>query len=135
MRGHPLYVFTQRRFILAFADPQSVTINAVAQSLPLVSRAGSAGTYQKDDGNVTLTISHQAGRRNRRAIRLSQKKIAADPLLAGVNVEQSVSVTLVVDSPKIGFTNAELKYVVDALTAYATASSGAKITQLLGGES
>jgi hypothetical protein len=32
-------------------------------------------------------------------------------------------------------TNTELKQVVDALTAYLTASTGAKVTSILGGES
>jgi hypothetical protein len=33
-----------------------------------------------------------------------------------------------------GYTVAEAKYIVDALTLWATASTGAKVTQLLGGE-
>lgn len=121
---------------MALADPQSVTINAVANSLPRVSQAGTSSEYRKDDGNVTLSISHQYGRRTRRAVRLQHKKIAADPLTAGINVEASMSVTLVIDTPKVNFyTVAEAKQIVDALTAYLTASSGAKVTSVLGGES
>jgi hypothetical protein len=45
-----------------------------------------------------------------------------------------MSVYLVVDTPKTGYTVAEQKQIVDALTAYLTASSGARATQLLGGE-
>jgi len=41
---------------------------------------------------------------------------------------------LVVDTPVNGYTVAEAKAVVDALVAYLTASSGAKVAQLLGGE-
>jgi hypothetical protein len=41
---------------------------------------------------------------------------------------------MVVDTPVNGFTVAEAKGVVDALVAYLTASTGAKVTQLLGGE-
>lgn len=120
---------------MAFADPQSVTINSVAQSLPRVSQGVNEGQFMKDDGNVVLKIRHSYGRRNRRNVWLQQKKIAADPLTAGINVEATASVSLTVDSPRVGFTNAEVKYLVDALTAYLTASSGAKVTQLLGGES
>jgi hypothetical protein len=39
-----------------------------------------------------------------------------------------------VDHPVNGFTNTEVKQLVDGFTAYLTASSGAKVTQLLGGE-
>lgn len=119
---------------MAFADPQSVTINAVAQTLPRVSSGPTSGTFQKDDGNVKLLVSHASGKRNRRTIRLDHRKIAADPLLGSVNIEYSMSAYLVVDVPKIGYTVAEAKQIVDALTAYLTASSGAKVTQLLGGE-
>lgn len=120
---------------MAFADPQSVTISGDAKSLPRVGTSDGKSTYRKDDSTVEMTISHQYGKRTRRAIRLISNKIVEDPLLSTVNVPVSTSITLVVDSPVVGFTNAELKAVVDGLTAYLTASSGAKVTQFLGGES
>jgi hypothetical protein len=45
-----------------------------------------------------------------------------------------MSFYVVADTPVTGYTVAEQKQVVDALVAYLTASSGAKVTQLLGGE-
>lgn len=119
---------------MAFADPQSVTINAVANSLPRTSSDVNAGGFTKDDGTVALRVSHQYGRRNRRLIRLDHSKVAADPFLAGTNVKYSMSVQLVVDVPPVGYTVAEQKQIVDALVAYLSATSGAKVTQLLGGE-
>lgn len=120
---------------MAFADPQSVTINAVAQSLPRVSSGTSSGVFQKDDATVKLTVSHNVGKgRARRMVRLDHSKIAADVLLSGVNVRQNGSVWLATDFPEQGYTVAEAKQIVDALTAYLTASSGARATQLLGGE-
>jgi hypothetical protein len=119
---------------MAFADPQSVTLNAVAQSLPRVYNQGSSSIYSKDDGLVQLTISHTGTRRFQRRVRLTHAKIAADPLSSGTNVKYSMSVSLVVDVPTVGYTVAEQKYNVDGLIAYLSASSGAKVTQLLGGE-
>lgn len=119
---------------MSFSDPQSVTINAVAQSLPRVGSGVDKGEFRKDDGNVGLLVSHQYGKRTRRTIRLNYSKIAADPLISAQNIKYSMSAYLVVDLPVTGFTVAEAKYVVDALTAYLTASSGARATQLLGGE-
>lgn len=120
---------------MAFADPQSVTINAVANSLPRTSSGpGATGAFTKDDGTVKLSVSHSYGKRTRRLIRLDHSKIAADPLQASVNVRLSAAVYLVVDLPPVGYTVAEAKQIVDALTAYLTASSGARATQLLGGE-
>jgi len=46
-----------------------------------------------------------------------------------------MSVTLVADVPVNGYSVTEEKAVVDALVAYLTASTGARVTQLLGGES
>jgi hypothetical protein len=120
---------------MAFADPQSVTINAVANSLPRVSSGENKGAFRKDDGLVSLSISHTYGKRTRRLVRLDHSKIAADPLMASVNVRLSAAVYLVVDLPETGYTVAEAKQLVDGLTAYLTASSGARATQLLGGES
>jgi hypothetical protein len=45
-----------------------------------------------------------------------------------------MSVSVVVDVPNFGYTVAEEKVIVDGLVAYLTASSGARVTQLLGGE-
>jgi hypothetical protein len=119
---------------MAYADPQSVTINAVAQSLPRISSGQSSGVFQKDDATVKLSVSHQVGKRARRAIRLDFNKIAPDVFNTASNLRQAMSVSLAVDVPLTGFTIAEQKQIVDALTAYLTASSGSKVTQLLGGE-
>jgi len=45
-----------------------------------------------------------------------------------------MSCYVVVDVPVNGYTVTEEKALVDALAAYLTASTGAKVTQLLGGE-
>lgn len=120
---------------MAFADPQSVTINAVAQTLPRTGFPVNGGVFTKDDGNVKLSVSHNPGaKRTRRSVRLDFRKIAADPLISSQNILYSMSAYLVVDIPITGFTVAEQKQIVDALTAYLTASTGARVTQLLGGE-
>lgn len=120
---------------MAFADPQSVTINAVAQTLPRTSSGVNTGVFTKDDGSVKLSVGHTTGKRARHTIRLDSRKVAADPFVTGVNTSYSMSVYMVVDVPTVGYTIAEQKQIVDALTAYLTASSGSKVTQLLGNES
>lgn len=121
---------------MGFSDPQSVTINAVANSLPRTSFGVNSGTFQKDDGLVKLSVSHSYGKANtRRVIRLDHSKIAADPLQASINVKLGMSAYLVVQTPPAGYSITEAKQIVDALTGYLTASSGARTTQLLGGES
>lgn len=119
---------------MAFADPQSVTINAVAKSLARTSSGPNSGTFRKDDGEVQLTVQHSSAKRDRHTIRIDHKKIAADPLQPSTNALFSMSCYLVVDMPVAGYTLAEAKQIVDGLTGYLTASSGARVTQLLGGE-
>lgn len=119
---------------MAYADPQSVTINAVAQTLPRVSSGPFSGVFQKDDGSVKLTVAHAYNKRIRRTARIDHKKIVADPLMPTTNTLFSMSTYIVCDVPVTGYTVVEQKQIVDALTAYLTASSGARVTQLLGGE-
>jgi len=120
---------------MAFADPQSVTIAGGAISLPRVSSGNGNGAFQSADGTTKLSAAHTYGRRTRRMIRLDASKIAADPLLAGVNVKASMSAYLVLDTPETGYDKNQIKEVADAFLAFLTASSGAKLGQFIGGES
>jgi len=120
---------------MAYADPQSVTVNSVAISMPRTGFLPNAGVFTSADGNTKLTVSDTYGaKRTRRSIRMDFAKIAADPLISAQNIRYSGSVYLVVDQPITGYTAAELKLQIDGFLAYLTASTGAKVTQLLGGE-
>lgn len=119
---------------MSFADPQSLTVSGVTESLPRISSGQNSGAFSKADGTLNLTVSHAYGRRNRRTIRVTQSKVSADALVPSQNVRSSMSCYMVVDTPVNGYTTAEAKAVVDALVAYLAASTGAKVTQLLGGE-
>jgi len=116
---------------MAFADPQTV----LTQSLPRTGSGESSGSFTKDDGTRKLDISHSLGRRYRRVIKLTDTKTAADPLNPTTNKPYSMSASLVIDMPSFGYTVAEAKVIADGLVAYLTASSGARVAQLLGGES
>lgn len=115
-----------------FTDPQSVTINGVATSLPRISSGDQVAKYRSADETVSMRISHQDAKgRKRRMVRLDQVVVAADPLTAE-NASQTAGVYLVVDEPKFGFDDAALDYLVDALVLWL---SSANIAKLLGGES
>jgi len=117
------------------ADPQTVTINSVANTLPRTASGVNEGIFTKDDANVKLTVKHTYGKRTRRVARLDFRKIAADPLISAQNIVYSMAAYLVVDTPVTGFTVAEVKQIVDALTLWLTTSTGANTTKVLGGES
>jgi len=118
-----------------FTDPQSVTINAVAQSLPRIGQGLNAGLFQKDDGSYKLSINHQNGTRNRRVIRLDNYKVATDPLVPTTNAPYRGGVWIATDFPKVGYTVAEQALLTNGFLAYLSASSYAIMTKFLGGES
>lgn len=113
------------------ADPQSVTVNAVAIPLPRTQNGVSVNVYTSADGVTTLTTKQNVtASRFRREIRLSQHKVAADPI-SGLNKDLGVSVYLVVDEPKSGYSDAEIGYLIEALKTWL---SSANYNKVLGGE-
>jgi hypothetical protein len=121
---------------MAFSDPQSVTIGSTpgTVSLPRTASSVGGGVFDSNDGTVELSVANSYGKRTRRTARINLSKIAPDPLISSNNIKYSSSVYVVVDAPVTGFTVAELKDLMTGLTTWLTASSGAHITQLLGGE-
>jgi len=120
---------------MALADPQSITIGADTYPLPRTGSGVDNGVFTSEDGSVSLRISHSRGKRKRSVIRLQNELLVADALLPSTNVPVSASFQLVMDRPVQGYTNAELKDALTGLLTMLTASSGALITKLLGGES
>jgi len=117
-----------------FADPQSVTVNSVAQSLPRVGTSLNSGRYSKDDGTYALTVSHSNGKRNQHKVRLDVNKIVTDPFASDRNLPVSASVFLTLDIPPVGFTNAELVTYLVALADWLKASTNSASTKLVGSE-
>lgn len=119
-----------------YADPQAVTLSGTGVSLPRVPSAAPTriGAFQSADGNLAMSVhQNQTANRFRREIRLTQRKIAADPISA-TNKEVSASIIIVVDEPKVGFSDAELTALWNALSANVQAGTNAQFVRLLGGE-
>jgi len=117
-----------------FAEPLSITINAIAKSLGRTGTGLDTGAFSTSDRAYRVSVSHAYGRRTRRMVKLVHDSLVANPLVSGQNVNQTVSVHLVVDSPP-GYDTTLLKQDVDGYLAWLSASSGAAITKLLAGES
>lgn len=120
---------------MSYADPQSVTISGSANSLPRIGSGVSGGTFQKEDGTVVLEVSHaKQGSKSRHTAGLRHNKTATDPFVAGNSIAVGMRCYLVVETPPQGYTVAEAKAVVDGFVAWLSASTGANVTRLLGGE-
>lgn len=115
-----------------FADPQSVTVNAVAESLVKIDSSGRTGTYRTADGEFKLVIKHDEKNRSRRTVELSQEIIASDPFLTDVNRTYVQRAYIVLDCPKTGFTTAQQDNLAQALVDYL---SDSVIDKIIAGES
>jgi len=117
-----------------YADPQSVTVSGSAKTLNRTGTSPDGAAYATADRAYRMNILHSYGRRTRHTIRFIADTLVANPLVAGQNVSQSMTVSVTVDTP-IGYDTAGAKAVVDGLLANLSATSGANITKLVGGES
>jgi hypothetical protein len=119
---------------MAFADPQSITVSGTTSSLPRTGSGVGTGTFQSNDGSLTMDVRHSNGKRIRRTAGVTSKKYAADPLTPSQNVPVQASVRIVVDTPVQGFTNADLEALVVGFLANLSAGTNANLKKLLGAE-
>lgn len=117
-----------------YSDPQSVTISGSAKTLNRLNSTPQGSGWSTADRAHKMSIAHTYGRRDRHTVRFQFDSLVANPLVSGQNVNQSMSVYLTADVPP-GYDTATAKAVIDGFLANMTASTGANITKLLGGES
>lgn len=121
---------------MALTDPQSITVNAVAQSMPRLLSSGLSTTYQKSDQTFELAIKHtpfvrDKKNRIRSLVTFSQKAIVADPLTAA-NDFDNVVISFQIDRPEFGFTATQIDHMRAGL---ATWLNTAMVDKLFGRES
>lgn len=127
---------------MALADPQSITYNAFAVSLPRISSGINSGKfYGTNTANLpgqdfSLEISNQYGARTRRVARLNINALQANPYSTGSSATQSSSMYLVVDTPaNWGVLDPAVAVLgVNALTGWFTATSNANALKLVQGQ-
>lgn len=118
---------------MAFSDPQTVTVATVAQTLnrtPVLD-GNAQGSFVKDDQSYKLEVTQSKKGRTSHIVRLSARKIAADPLTSANNVEYQMSVTVSVNAPNVGYTATEQKDLIAAICAWLTASTNANAIKLV----
>lgn len=122
---------------MALGDPVVLTINGTATNFPNTGKSMSGSEYRTSDGTKSLQVAHTYKKaRVRSLFRLNDTRTTADPLVPATNVQASASIYLVIDRPSaVGYTAADVKYLVDAIVDYLDASTGAAVTKLLNGES
>lgn len=121
---------------MALTDPQVIAVNGVNKSMPLISR-GASTLYKMFDDAFRLTIKHvpftekDKKPRVRHTITFEQRKLVTDPITSTVDWD-SVRVSVQIDRPQVGFTDAEISHMETGLAAWLDA---AMVTKIFGGES
>jgi len=118
-----------------FTDPQNITIDGVAKSLPRVSVGNMTANYRSSDGGLELSIAHSANKRERSVVRATTNKVGADPFDSTRSKAYTAQAYLVIDTPLngAGFTDAELEDHVNGLLDFLKGAGN--LAKILGKES
>jgi hypothetical protein len=116
---------------MALADPQSITVNSVAKSMPRVLNEGRHSLYQMSDQTFSLDVSHRSVRRDKKArvvsrVAFTQRKVVADPLTA-VNDYEFLIWSIQVDRPEAGYTSTETDQMLAGLKTWFDSTMVGKI--------
>ena len=123
---------------MAFNDPQSVTIDGTAYSLARSYTGSAQGRFTTADGARQLEIvppsqGVTSTARRHSIARLRSTKISPDPLTA-VNTRVGDLISLNINRPSAGFTDAEIEKEVVGFFAWLTAGTNANLKKLIAGE-
>jgi hypothetical protein len=111
-----------------FADPQSVTVNAVAKSLPRTGSSDSSGTFKTADGLYSLSIKHSTTKqRVNHNAQLRNDVITSSVYFPDQNVPVSASASISINAPIAGLDAATIGYIANAIVAWATPTNVAKL--------
>lgn len=115
-----------------FTDPQVVTVNAVAKSMPRITVSGLSAIYQISDESFKLSLSHQkSNKRIRSMARIDQRAVVADPLTSE-NDYETLTFYVVLDRPEVGFSLTQVDQLIAGLKAWLDSTA---IARLYGQES
>jgi hypothetical protein len=110
-----------------FADPQTVTVNAVAKVMPRIKTDGLSSVYSLGDETFKLTVSHQKSNlRIRSMVRIDQRAIVADPLTS-VNDYETLSFYCVIDRPEVGFSSTQTDQLIAGLKTWLDTTATGKL--------
>lgn len=118
------------------ADPQTITVNSVAKTMPKVLTDGQHAVYQLADRTFTLDIRHTQRTVDKKArvkslVTFTQQAIVTDPLTS-VNDFENLIFSVQIDRPLAGFTTTQVQQLVAGFNAWLT---GTMVDKLYGLES
>lgn len=123
---------------MALTDPQKFKeVAGTEVTAPRVVSGDFRSVYETSDGLNVLTVStsENGSNRKRHLVRIDVSKLTTNPYEESKKQDVSMSVYLVIDRPKAGFTVAEAKKLVEGLVGLLSASTYSLTEKVIGGES
>jgi predicted Zn-dependent peptidase len=118
---------------MALADPQIITVNGVAQSMPRTEVGVKTATYTKSDGLFSLLIGHLIGKgknssnnRVRTRIAFNQRAIVTNPL-DSTNDYDNLIISVLIDRPEYGFTSTQMDQMLAGFKTWLDSTMTAKM--------
>jgi len=114
-------------------DPQTITVNSVAKTMPRTKVGDKTAAYANSDETFGLDVVH-AVRKNgdvQSTVRFVQRKIVTNPL-DSTNDWDSAVISLMIIRPAYGFSATEIDQLI---TGFKTWLTTAMVTSLYGQES
>lgn len=121
---------------MAFGNTQTITIDDTELTLERVFTGSTTGLFKSSDSATSIEVTPAVSRdgRQHRVARLRQKKTTTDPLVGSTNVRVEDFMSLNVNRPSDGYTDAEILKQATGFIAWLTANSNANLIKLIGGE-
>jgi hypothetical protein len=120
---------------MALANDQTVTVGSDTIALARVFTGKAEGRFVSANGDTAIDISPTVSNgRSHRAVRFSQKKTTADPLVGSVNIRVNDYVSLNINRPQDGYTDADVLAQVKAFIGWLTAGTDANLKKIIAGE-
>lgn len=120
---------------MAFSDPQSITIDGTAISLPRLSTGTKKGLFAASDNSTRIEVDPRSGNRLSTSARLYQNKVVTDPLVTTTNIVVGDMVSLTINRPLAGYSDDDIVKQVTGFISWLTAGTNANLKKLIAGES
>lgn len=90
------------------------------------------GAFRKASAGLKLSVANSYGKRNSVVVRLDKDVIVPDPLLTGVSKPASMSAYLVINTPAVGFSAADVEALAKGLLDHL--NSAGLLSKVVNGE-
>lgn len=120
---------------MAFSDPTSLTNDGTAVSLPRVLTGSTLGRFVAADAAHELTVDPRSTASRRRNVgRYYRRRTITDPVVPTLMTKVQSMVSITIDRPQVGVTDAEIEKDLLALIGWLTANTNANLKKLVAGE-